>query len=75
MIALLLFVVFYIAAPYVVYRAVWHWTGSGTAAWAAAILAIPLGVFLYVRVFEGLKHRQRRAKTGQEAVKRSGTVP
>ena len=62
MIALLLFVVFYMAVPYFVHQAVWHWTGSGTASWVAAILAIPLGVFLYVRVFEGLKHRQWRGR-------------
>ncbi|MBY0503853.1 MAG: hypothetical protein K2X03_08080 [Bryobacteraceae bacterium] len=60
MIALLLFAVFYVALPNGVHRAVWRWTGSAEASWVAAILAIPLGSILYVRLFEGIKHRGRR---------------
>ncbi len=54
--ACLINAVFYFVVPYVAYQAVRHWTGSSAASWVAAILAVPVGVLLYVRLFERLKH-------------------
>ena len=45
--------------PYAAYRAVYAVTDSSVAAWVAAILQIPVGVVLYVRVFEHLRHRRK----------------
>jgi hypothetical protein len=62
MIILLVYLLFYVAAPYMAYRIVFHWTGSAAASWAAATIMIPVGVFLYVRTFERLKHGSRLSK-------------
>jgi len=56
----------YVGVPYVAYRIVWHWTGSSVASWAAAIAVIPVGVILYVRLFERLKHGSRLNKLSVE---------
>lgn len=62
MIALLLYLLFYVGVPYVAYRVVWHWTGSSVASWAAAVVTVPVGVFLYIRWFEYLRHGSRPHK-------------
>jgi hypothetical protein len=54
------FALLYVALPYCAYRSVCHWTGSATAGWVGAILTIPIAVFVYVRLFEWLKHGTRR---------------
>lgn len=56
MIGLVVFLVLYVAVPYVAYRAVLQWTGSAAAAWVGALLLIPASAFIYVRVFERLRH-------------------
>jgi hypothetical protein len=54
---LVLFLLLYVAVPYLVYRVVLHWTGSGAVSWTAAIIAIPIGVFLSVWTFEAVEAR------------------
>ncbi len=50
----MLFVPFYSVA-YMAFQAVWHWTGSLPASWAAAIVSIPVCLVLYVRLVEYLR--------------------
>jgi ABC-type proline/glycine betaine transport system permease subunit len=65
-IAYLKIALLYFLLPYLAYQAVRHWTGSPAASWVAAIVAVPAGVLLYVRLFERLKHGTWR---------RGGTAP
>lgn len=53
---LIVYALLYLTVPYGAYRAVRYWTGSEVAAWAAAIVVIPIGVFVYAQLFERLKH-------------------
>jgi len=57
---LLVFALLYVALPYCAYRSVYQWTGSAIAGWVSAVLTIPVGVFVYVRLFERLKHGMTR---------------
>jgi hypothetical protein len=59
MVACLMLVLLYFAVPYPAYQAVRYWTGSPAASWVGAIVAVPAGVLLYVRLFERLKHGAR----------------
>jgi hypothetical protein len=56
----LIYALLFVALPYGTYLSVRYWTGSVVTAWVAAVLAIPVGVFLYAHLFERLKHRSSR---------------
>ena len=65
---LILYALLYFAIPYLAFQAVLHWTGSLVASWVAAVVTIPVGVVVYVRLFEYLKHRRTgfgRRRTGE----------
>jgi hypothetical protein len=52
---LLVYALVYFAMPYLVFKALRPLIDSPLAAWAAAILMIPVGIVMYVRGFEYLR--------------------
>jgi hypothetical protein len=58
----LLYFVLYFTVPYLAFRCIRHWTGSVLAAWLVAVATIPVGVVLYARLFEYLKHGKKPGK-------------
>jgi hypothetical protein len=53
--AILLGVVLYGLIPYCVYQVC-----PPTIRWVGAVASVPLGIFVYVRAFERLRHGRRR---------------
>ena len=52
--------IFYVLVPYRVYQVAVRCTDSALVVWLSTLGAVPLAIFLYVRIFEWVKHGRRR---------------
>jgi hypothetical protein len=57
------FLIFWGLVPWITYGRVLSWTHSQVAAWLLAVLSIPSSAFVYLRVFERIKHGRWNRRT------------